>query len=85
MILKEYIIKTSTANFDIRIWRQYSDSTETNEQLLSFVKDYWKCSDAEELGEAILNQTNVNAVEVVPNWFKYNAVAVGCVFYKDWP
>jgi hypothetical protein len=85
MILKEHIIKTTTANFDIRIWREFSDTYQTNDELLNFVKTYWKCEDGEELAEAILNQSHVNAVEVVPNWFKHNAVAVGCVFYKDWP
>jgi hypothetical protein len=79
MNIREYIIKTSTKNFDIRIWRQYP------EDLHTFVKDLWDLPDIDEVAGKILELDRVNAVEVVPNNYKFNLVSVGSVYYKDWP
>jgi hypothetical protein len=47
MNIREYIIKTSTKNFDIRIWRQYPEvvTKESNNDLHTFVKDLWDLPD----------------------------------------
>ena len=88
MNIKEFIIKASTKNFDIRIWKQYTEDLpvlEENTNMLSFVHDLWNEEDMESVAQKILDCANVNAVEVVPNWYKYNACAIGTVYYKDWP
>jgi hypothetical protein len=87
MNIREYIIKTSTKNFDIRIWRQYPEvvTKESNNDLHTFVKDLWDLPDIDEVAGKILELDRVNAVEVVPNNYKFNLVSVGSVYYKDWP